>query len=168
MQALDADGDGIISKNEIANAVAALKKLDKNNDGMLSREEQGRSRSPGQSSGRAGGQASGRPGQGGGRAGGQTSGRPGQGGGGGDLIARVMESDKNKDGKISKDEAPDRMKQGFDRIDANGDGFIDRKELEALAARIGGGNRGSGNRGSRNRGSGDRGSRNRGSGNSQD
>src|SRR5262249_46989429 len=34
--ALDADGDGTISKEELANAVAALKKLDKNGDGVLS------------------------------------------------------------------------------------------------------------------------------------
>lgn len=36
---IDADGDGIISADEMKNAPAALKKLDKNNDGSLSREE---------------------------------------------------------------------------------------------------------------------------------
>ena len=37
--ALDADGDGEISAAEMANAVAALKELDKNGDGKLTREE---------------------------------------------------------------------------------------------------------------------------------
>jgi hypothetical protein len=39
MAALDADGDGIISAQEIANASAALKTLDKNNDGQLTPDE---------------------------------------------------------------------------------------------------------------------------------
>lgn len=37
--ALDANGDGVIDASEIANAPAALKKLDKNGDGKLTREE---------------------------------------------------------------------------------------------------------------------------------
>jgi predicted O-methyltransferase YrrM len=39
MTALDANGDGELSAEEIANASQALKKLDKNGDGKLSREE---------------------------------------------------------------------------------------------------------------------------------
>src|SRR4051794_4001932 len=38
-QVLDADHDGIISAEEIANASAALKKLDKNGDGQLTPDE---------------------------------------------------------------------------------------------------------------------------------
>lgn len=37
--ALDANGDGVIDANEINNAPAALRKLDKNGDGKLTREE---------------------------------------------------------------------------------------------------------------------------------
>ncbi len=37
--ALDVNHDGVIDANEIANASAALKKLDKNGDGKLTREE---------------------------------------------------------------------------------------------------------------------------------
>lgn len=36
---LDANSDGVIDESEIANAAAALKKLDKNGDGKLTRDE---------------------------------------------------------------------------------------------------------------------------------
>lgn len=39
MAALDANHDGVIDETEIANASAALKKLDKNGDGKLTMEE---------------------------------------------------------------------------------------------------------------------------------
>ena len=40
--------------------------------------------------------------------------------------------DANKDGEISKDEAPERMKQFFDQLDGNHDGVLDAKEISAL------------------------------------
>jgi hypothetical protein len=39
IKALDANGDGVIDSNEIANAPTALKTLDKNGDGQLTRNE---------------------------------------------------------------------------------------------------------------------------------
>ena len=39
MAALDANADGVLDEKEIANATAALKKLDKNQDGKIDREE---------------------------------------------------------------------------------------------------------------------------------
>jgi hypothetical protein len=39
IQALDANGDGIIDADEIKNAVEVLKKLDKNGDGRLTPDE---------------------------------------------------------------------------------------------------------------------------------
>jgi hypothetical protein len=39
MEALDANHDGVIDASEIANASAALKKLDKNGDGKLTPDE---------------------------------------------------------------------------------------------------------------------------------
>lgn len=45
--------------------------------------------------------------------------------------------DKNKDGKLSKSEVPERMASFFGRLDANKDGFIDAKELAARRGRAG-------------------------------
>lgn len=46
-------------------------------------------------------------------------------------------ADKNGDGKLSKDEAPDRLKDNFARIDSNGDGFISAEEFKPIASRLG-------------------------------
>ena len=45
--ALDANHDGVIDANEIANAPSALKALDKNGDGQLTQEELRPGRPPG-------------------------------------------------------------------------------------------------------------------------
>jgi hypothetical protein len=58
VQALDANGDGAIDAEEMANAPEVLKKLDKNGDGKLTRDEY--------LGGRPGGGGPGRPGAGGG------------------------------------------------------------------------------------------------------
>ena len=42
--------------------------------------------------------------------------------------------DKNQDGKLTKDEVPGPMAAGFDKLDANHDGAIDRSELAKLRA----------------------------------
>ncbi len=150
MAALDANNDGIIDEAEMKNAYAALKKLDKDGDGRLSEEETrpqfgrgGGFGGPGQG-GPGGRPDGGRPegGFGGQRGPGDFGGpRPdgagdrGPGFGGGDFIARIMENDKNKDGKLSKDELPERMQGMFERLDGNGDGFVDKAELDSMAQR---------------------------------
>jgi Ca2+-binding EF-hand superfamily protein len=59
-------------------------------------------------------------------------------------IPEFKDLDKNKDGKISKDEWQG-PPQFFDRLDANKDGFIDEAEWGAMRNRMGGGGgRGSG------------------------
>lgn len=60
-------------------------------------------------------------------------GRGGMGRGGrGAIIDRLMESDANGDGKLQRDELPERMGRLFDRLDTNGDGVLDAEELEDL------------------------------------
>lgn len=53
------------------------------------------------------------------------------------FVKRMMEGDKNKDGKLAKDELPERAQQSFDGWDANKDGFVDEAELKAAAAQFG-------------------------------
>jgi hypothetical protein len=54
---------------------------------------------------------------------------------------RLLEYDENGDGKLEKDELPERMQRMFDRLDQNGDGVIDAEELKAMEERFGGGRR---------------------------
>ncbi|MDG2181552.1 MAG: hypothetical protein P8L78_07665 [Mariniblastus sp.] len=133
LAALDANKDGVISKSEINNAAAALRKLDKNGDGELDAEEMRPTRSEGGRS--RGGAPEGGPG-------GERGERGGRSAGAGGMMERIMSQDKNQDGKLSKDEVDERMLPMFDRLDANSDGSIDKSEIEAAAARMGGGGRG--------------------------
>ncbi len=47
------------------------------------------------------------------------------------VLARLKAADANGDGKLSKEEVPERFRQRFDRADANGDGKLDEAELKA-------------------------------------
>lgn len=125
MAALDADKNGALSADEIANATAALKKLDKNGDGKVGRDEirteLEKLRPP-------------RREQGGRRGGGGGFGR-------GSFLDRIMEHDKNADGKISASELPAGIAGLMDRGDKNKDGFLEKSEIEALSQNLGNRNR---------------------------
>jgi hypothetical protein len=55
---------------------------------------------------------------------------------GGDLVTRMMEFDKDKDGKLTKNEVTDkRLHRLFARSDANNDGTVTKEELASLAAK---------------------------------
>ncbi len=69
----------------------------------------------------------------------------------------LMQYDKDGDKKVSREEVPERMQEFFDRMDPNGDGFIDESEVtEMRKRRPSGGGRpgGSGGEGSRGDGAG--------------
>ena len=134
IKALDADKDGKISSEEMANAATALATLDKNGDGVLEREEMMPARR----------ERGGRRGQGGPRGGeGGTNG----------FVDRMMQNDKDGDGKVSTDEAPERMRGFFDRLDGDKDGFLTKEEMTEASKRFsGGGGRRGGDRGADNGG----------------
>lgn len=47
----------------------------------------------------------------------------------------IAQFDTDKDGKVSKAEAPERMQQFFDRVDTNSDGFLDAGEAAEMRRR---------------------------------
>ncbi len=111
--ALDANGDGQIAGEELAAATVALRKLDRNGDGRLTEEEL-------------------RPVFGGpGRRGGPPTGEDAD--VNEELVVMLMGFDANKDGKLTRQEVPERMQGIFTRADANKDGLLTREELTAGA-----------------------------------
>ncbi|NNC90340.1 MAG: hypothetical protein HKN82_17945 [Akkermansiaceae bacterium] len=118
MAALDRNRDGSLDQNEIDMAVVVLRRMDRDQDGKVTSEEVA-SGPPPRPDGAGRPDGPGRPG-----------GRPGGGRGPGlEMFKRI---DTDGDGKISKDEAPDRMAENFAQIDGNADGFIDKEEQEKL------------------------------------
>lgn len=126
IKVLDKNEDGTLDETElkVEAVTAALKGLDANKDGKLTREEYFGS------FGRPGGE------------------RPT----GGSFVERLMESDKNKDGKLAEDEVSERMQPLFKQADANGDGFLDKAEIEKIAERFNRGRPGAGGPGGRPQG----------------
>ena len=135
----------MISASEIEGAVAALKKLDKNGDGRITRDElrpdrpDRRSRPEGRPEARTRRGPNDRPGPPGGDPGRGPDGRPDRDGRGSPerFIEQVMNLDKDGDNRVSRDEASERLLQRFDRIDTDGNGFVEKSELEEIANRIG-------------------------------
>jgi hypothetical protein len=64
----------------------------------------------------------------------QRGGRGGQALTADQIVERFMAYDKNKDGKITKDELPERLQSLIARGDTNKDGALDKAELQKLAA----------------------------------
>lgn len=151
MAALDADHDGIISKEEIDNATSALQSLDKNKDGALTIEEirpdprlMGNGRPPGdrgrerefgdREAMRGGPEGRREPG------GENRPGRPGFGGPQGDraefMLRMFAERDANEDGKLDASEMPERLAERLDQIDTDSDGSVSREEIKAMMSRM--------------------------------
>ena len=155
LSAIDVNHDGKIDGAELADAPARLKTLDKNSDGKITRDEgalppgYGRVGGAGAPGGRPGGAPGGRDGGRGEPARGGDAGRAGAAATGGDerrfevpipgptadeLLALLMSFDKNKDGKLSKAEVPERQQGLFERGDVDKNGVLDAAELRKVTA----------------------------------
>ncbi len=148
LTALDTDGQPGLSATEIDKAAAVLLALDKNGDGRVTADELPAGR------GRFGGRGGFR-----GRPGGEGEGPEGRGEAApataDDMTATYMAFDQNKDGKLTRDEVPQRMQGIFDRADANKDDVLTADEIRSVAAvqvQPQGGRRGSEGRGGRDGG----------------
>jgi len=53
-----------------------------------------------------------------------------------DIVERIMAFDKNKDGKVTKDELPERMHHLIALGDTDKDGALDREEIKKLATTL--------------------------------
>jgi hypothetical protein len=116
--ALDADADRELSAEEIKNAAAAVAKLDRNGDGRIDQEEFRPPRPPGP----PGGFPEGRPPRGD-RAEGRQP-RPGR---------RPFGDGERPEGGVGRP-SPERFVGRAMEFDADGDGKLDRAELEKFAA----------------------------------
>jgi Ca2+-binding EF-hand superfamily protein len=113
---LDSNGDGQITAAEVPeDKLTAFQRMlgakDNNSDGQLSKEEFTAALA--------------------------AEGKRPEGGAGNEKInpAEVLKRfDKNGDGRLSREEAPERMLEHFDRIDANKDSSVDLTEFEQAAA----------------------------------
>ena len=119
---LDTNHDGRLSPEELAKAGDLFEKLDLNHDGFLDPKEL---LSPPQAKVAHEGGPSIRPGK-----------QFGKKRNAEHLIQVIMRADADGDGKISQAEAPPQLKKHFARLDTNGDGYLDRSELEAWAKQI--------------------------------
>ena len=150
IKAIDANSDHKISTEEMENAAAVLKKLDKNGDGELTPDEfafPGHGERPHGKEGHHRGPRDGRPPHDGERPPRDgdrppRDGKPGERGhhgpphGPGGFGDRFKEVDKNNDGKISKEEAIARVNEMFDKVDANGDGQIEKSEMREFMGKM--------------------------------
>lgn len=111
--ALNTDGQPGLTAEEIDNAPAVLKALDKNADGFLTPDEVP---APARGRGAGGGRADATP----------TS--PDE------LVTLMMAFDRNGDGRLTDKEVPPRFRGVFEHADTNGDKALTPDELKAYAA----------------------------------
>jgi Ca2+-binding EF-hand superfamily protein len=131
LNAIDTNQDGILSAAEIAASATQLRKLDKNGDGKLTRDEAGirMDQLPGR-----GGRGDGRGrGEGRGRDGAAEPEIPAPPPSADDMTTSLMMFDANHDGQLEKSEVPQRLQGLFERGDTNHDGILTKEEIVVLA-----------------------------------
>jgi Ca2+-binding EF-hand superfamily protein len=131
MMSADQNGDGKLTPDEVDPRMGMmLRGADTDGDGAVSKEELTAAMQQMQQ--RMGG------GQGGGFGGPQGFG----GRGGNDMTAQFMAMDKNGDGKITPDEAPEQARAMLRQADADGNGEVDAREMAQFSRQMGGRMRG--------------------------
>jgi Ca2+-binding EF-hand superfamily protein len=123
LSAIDTNHDGVLSAAEIAASATELKKLDKNGDGKLTRDEAGIHMEQVRRPGPGGGRGEGRREE-------ETPAPPPT---ADDLTASLMMFDTNHNGQLEKSEVPERFQGLFERGDTNHDGILTKEEITALA-----------------------------------
>jgi Ca2+-binding EF-hand superfamily protein len=111
----DRNGDGNVTKDELPEPMRdrMLQRFDANHDGVIDKAEVKKGAEIMRSQGPA-----------------RRAGPPDK-----VFIERILTFDKNDDGKVSLDELPSAMRFMIRRADANGDGIIERSELEKMEGR---------------------------------
>ena len=122
---LDANADGRLTKDELPEQMAEkIMQADADGDGEVTKEELEAARE--KMGGRRGGQGQGGPNQ------------AGRGQGGPQDGAFFERLDANKDGKLTKDELPERATERIMQADADGDGIVTKAEFAAAREKMGG------------------------------
>jgi Ca2+-binding EF-hand superfamily protein len=119
-RALDTDHDGRLSREELSKAAELFDRLDRNHDGFLDAHEL--SEAPAVAASEEPVIKPAAPLARVGKKGILTE----QG-----LVQLLKRADADGDGKLSMEETPKFLKKQFSKIDTNGDGFLDKQELEA-------------------------------------
>jgi Ca2+-binding EF-hand superfamily protein len=122
LKLLDTNTDSSVSSEEFAHIETVFDTLDQDKSGSLSMDELNRffpainQRNSGQQNPQGGQQGGGNPQR--------FQGPP-----------PFADLDKNKDGKLARNEMPEMMAQGFERFDENKDGFVDETEWKKFTQR---------------------------------
>ena len=124
LSALDSNHDGVLDEAELAQAPAALRALDRNGDARITPDEM----SPMMGRGRGGPE-----GRGGFAGRGREEEGPQRPDPAEEAVKTYLAFDKDGDGKLTRDEVPERMQGIFERGDANHDGVLTTDELRAMA-----------------------------------
>lgn len=126
LAAMDTDKDGVVTKSEMAHALAALHKVKKDPKGNITVPDKAAdatdpnaaaANDPNNQNVPAGAAAENR--------------------GNADIIGRFMQYDTNHDGVLSPNEVPPQARAMLRGADLNGDGVIDAAELQAFARKMG-------------------------------